>query len=134
MYYCFALVYFRELTICIKMPAKQKNLKVDTTTATIKNIPQNNTKNKNQKPKKNQQKPKKKFHFLSSKGIKIVNWLYLNFYFFLIHKYVPERGGQESEREIAQHNSSPQLSQYRQHAIQYRISYMAYGYMQSTLG
>lgn len=76
------------------MPAKQKNLKVDTTTtATIKNIPQNNTKNKKPKTKKNQQKPKKKFHFLSSKGIKIVNWLYLNFYFFLIHKYVPERGG-----------------------------------------
>lgn len=71
MYYCFALVYFRELTICIKMPAKQKNLKVDTTTtATIKNIPQNNTKNKNQKPKKNQQKPKKSFTFYHQKALK----------------------------------------------------------------
>lgn len=70
MYYCFALVYFRELTICIKMPAKQKNLKVDTTTttaATIKNIPQNNTKNKNQK---NQQKPKKSFTFYHQKALK----------------------------------------------------------------
>lgn len=41
-----------------KMPAKQKNLKVDTTTATIKNIPQNNTKNK--KPKKKSTKTEKK--------------------------------------------------------------------------
>lgn len=73
MYYCFALVYFRELTICIKMPAKQKNLKVDTTTtttATIKNIPQNNTKNKKPKTKKNQQKPKKSFTFYHQKALK----------------------------------------------------------------
>lgn len=72
MYYCFALVYFRELTICIKMPAKQKNLKVDTTTtATIKNIPQNNTKNKKPKTKKKINKNRKKsFTFYHQKALK----------------------------------------------------------------